>query len=419
MCLNPLFMKKATVFLALLFSINSIIGQSGQQRPNIFIDCQMNCDFIYLKQELRFINYMQNRDDADIYILATTQRVGSGGREVQLAFEGNEDFNTHKDTVRYQTDQNDTDAIIREKLLKNLKKGLLPYMLMTDISKQIEYSIPDHIENFEDNGAEINDPWNYWVFNIGGNAYLNGEASYRQSSLQGRFNASRVTEKSKFRYFYNYSFSNSTFILTDGEEFSSFIKRYSNFFMYVHSINEHWSAGLRSDFGSSTFGNTDFDGTIKPAIEYNIYPYKDASTRRFSLQYSIGPEYKDYTDITIYDKLEETVLRHNFNIEFEQTQKWGSVEVDFGAGQYFHDLKLWSLFLNPNLEWIVFKGFSLDFGGFGSFVADRINIAKSDITDEDIILQIKQLNTNFTYYSYIGINYRFGSKYNNFVNPRF
>ena len=112
-------------------------------------------------------------------------------------------------------------------------------------------------------------------------------------------------------------------------------------------------------------------------------------------------------------------MRHNLDIEFTQTQQWGNISLDIGVQQYFHDLTLFNAFINPNIEWQIFKGLSFDLGGFASFVSDRINIAKSDISDEDILLQIKQLDTDFTYFTYFGLNYRFGSKYNNFVNPRF
>ena len=80
---------------------------------------------------------------------------------------------------------------------------------------------------------------------------------------------------------------------------------------------------------------------------------------------------------------------------------------------------MFNAYINPNIEWQIFKGLSIDIGGYASFVGDRINIAKSDISDEDILLKIKQLDTDFTYFVYFGLNYRFGSKYNNYVNPRF
>lgn len=392
-------------------------SQSNTGRPSIFIDCQMNCDFTYIKQEVTFINYMQNREEADVYILATRQSTGAGGREIQLTFIGNQAYQALRDTILYNTDPNATDAIERELFVENLKKGLLPYLLKSSLADQITYSVST--EGLDTQEESIDDPWNYWVFNIGGNVFINGEQSFSGSDLTGRFNASRVTDKSKFRYGFRYNYEQSKFTLTDGEEFISIIRRFNNDLLWVKSVSANWSLGFRAEAGSSSFGNTDFYATIKPAIEYNIFPYDDSSTRRFSFLYSLGPEYKNYTDTTVFNKVVETVVRHGLDIEFEQTQKWGSLEFDMGVNQYLHDLSLWSMYINPNLEWVVFKGLSLDFGGFASFVGDRINIARSDITDEDILLQIKQLDTDFTYFTYIGINYRFGSSYNNFVNPRF
>lgn len=404
-----------TLSLSLLFSIISF-AQDRNDRPDIFIDCQMNCDFVYIKQEIQFVNYMQDRQEADVYILATRQSTGAGGREVQLAFIGNEDFSEIRDTIKYFTDPNATDAIEREQFVNELKKGLLRFLIQTPLIDQISYDVKSE-EGAAEN-TEVDDPWNNWVFNIGGNAWLNGESTYSSVDLIGRFNASKITDKHKFRFSTFYNYDKSTFKLTDGDE--SFIRRsYNVQLVYVKSMGPNWSIGFNTRTGSSTFGNTDISTTFRPAIEYNIYPYDEASTRRFSFFYSVGPEYYNYTDTTIYNKLSETRMRHGLDIEFNQTQKWGNISLDIGVKQYLHDLKLFNAYFNPNIEWQIFKGLSIDLGGFVSFVNDRINIAKSDISDEDILLQIKQLDTDFTYFMYFGLNYRFGSKYNNFVNPRF
>ena len=184
-------------------------------------------------------------------------------------------------------------------------------------------------------------------------------------------------------------------------------------------MGEHWSLGGISQSGSSTFGNTDVSAFIKAALEYNAFPYSDSQTRRFSFFYAIGPEYYDYTEATVYEKEKEWAARHGLTIEYDQTQKWGNIYITFGVQQYFHNLNLYNAYLYPSLNWQIFKGLSISLGGYFSFVNDRINIAQSAISDEDILLQLKQLDTDFTYFSRIGINYRFGSKYNNFVNPRF
>jgi hypothetical protein len=413
---NCITMKvKLTLLLSLIFSA-TLFAQSPKDRPDIFIDCQMNCDWIYIKQEIQFVNYMQNRQEADIYILATRQRTGAGGREVQLAFIGNNQFSAIKDTIVYFTDPNATDAIEREQFVGELKKGLLQFLIKTPMIDQITYDVKTG-EGITDNTV-VDDPWNFWVFNIGGNSWLSGESTYSNVDLTGRFSASRITEDHKLRFSTFYNFEKSTFRLTEGDE-SFIIRSYNVRLTYVKSLGPKWSVGFRTRTGSSTFGNTDISTTIKPAIEYNFFPYSEASTRRFSVNYSIGPEYYNYTDTTIYNLLSETRMRHGIDIEFNQTQQWGNISLELGIQQYLHNLELFSTYLNPNIEWQIFKGLSIDVGGFVSFVSDRINIAKSDISDEDILLQIKQLDTDFTYFTYVGLNYRFGSKYNNIVNPRF
>ncbi len=405
---------RLTIIFSILIS-TTFLAQNLKQRPDIFIDCQMNCDWVYIKQEITFVNYMQNRQEADIYILATRQRTGAGGREIQLAFIGNKEFSTIRDTIKYFTDPNATDAIEREQFVNEIKKGLLQFLVQTPMINQITYEVKD--EDGTQN-TEVFDKWHNWVFNIGGRGWMNGESTYSNVELTGRVSASNVTDKHKFRFSSFYNFDKSTFNLTSGDE--SFIRRSYNLrLLYVKSLSPYWSVGFRTGTGSSTFGNTDISTTLKPAIEYNIFPYSEASTQRFSFNYSIGPEYYNYTDTTIFNRLSETRMRHGLEIEFDQTQKWGNVSFDIGLEQYFHDLELYNVYFNPNIEWQIFKGLSIDIGGYISFVSDRINIAKSDISDEDILLQIKQLDTDFTYFTYFGMNYRFGSKYNNYVNPRF
>lgn len=409
-------MKSIFIFFLSIFLGSLLSGQVTDNRPDIFIDCQMNCDWIYIKQEIRFVNFLQNRQEADVYVLATRQRTGAGGEEVQLSFNGNNEFSAIRDTIIYFTDPNSTDAIRREQFVSEIKKGLLQFLIQTPMIDKISYTVES--ENEEITNTEVNDPWKNWVFNIGGNGRLNGEASYSGISLTGRFSATNIDDDHKIRLRSFYNFDKSTFRLTDGDE-SFILRSYNVRALYVKSLGPNWSAGFQTRVGSSTFGNTDISASFRPAIEYNVFPYSEASVRRFSFNYAIGPEYYNYTDTTIYNQVSETRLRHGLNIEFNQTEKWGNVSIDIGVQQYLHSLKLFNAYFNPNIEWQIFKGLSIDIGGYVSFVTDRINIAKADISDEDILLQIRQLDTNFTYFTYFGINYRFGSKYNNFVNPRF
>ncbi len=51
----------------------------AQERARVFLDCGA-CDFNYLRQEIQFVDYVRDRTDADVHVLATTQRTGGRGR---------------------------------------------------------------------------------------------------------------------------------------------------------------------------------------------------------------------------------------------------------------------------------------------------------------------------------------------------
>ena len=386
-------------------------------RPSIFLDCQTNCHLRYVKEKINFVDYVLDRQNADIYILATSQRASGGTRQVQLLFVGTGDYTSMTDTIEFYWQANVSDALDREILVKNLKKGLLPYLIKAGMLDQLEYTLAQL--DIDSSSVPEKDPWNYWSFNIGTQLRLDGEESYSEIDISGRFSAQRVTEAEKITLFSRYNYELSKFTLTDGEVIENIVTRFFVFSEYVKSLNSHWSVGARGDIGSSSFGNTDIEGSFSPAIEYNVYPYSESNTKRLSFLYSIGPDYNNYTNITIFDKLKEVVIRQGINIEYDQTQKWGDISFDARFRQYLHNLKLFSVQFNPNIELNLVKGLRLDIGGYIEYVGDRINIAKSDISDTDILLRTKQLDTSYSFGTYFGINYRFGTRRNNIVNPRF
>jgi len=408
-------MKSAIATLLLVFSC-SILASQENAKPDLFIDCNINCFFNYVKENITFVDHSLERMEADIFVLVTSFSTGSGGREIQLLFQGNEDFQNRVDTLTFFYDPNDTEFIQRDKLVDNLKKGLLPYIIQTPLMDQLTYEV----ETSDDSTVvEEEDPWDYWVFSLGGNGWMNGESSFNSLNLNGRLFASRITEEHKFRFSANSRLNRSKFTLTDGETFISEIINYNTSVLYVKSMSPKWSLGLIADAGSSTFSNLDISTGVKPTIEYNLFPYDEAQTKRFTFRYSIGPEYYNYSDSTVFDKLSEIVGRHSLDIEYLTTQKMGDVSLDFGVEQYLHNLNLYNIYFDPSISWQLFKGFRIRLGAFVSWVNDRINIPKESISDEDILLQIRQLDTQFSYFGNFGINFRFGSVKNNFVNARF
>jgi len=67
----------------------------------------------------------------------------------------------------------------------------------------------------------------------------------------------------------------------------------------------------------------------------------------------------------------------------------------------------------------LFKGFSLELRGNYSMIHNQLSLQKSAVSQEEVILQQRQLETQYSYWGTVGINFTFGSIYNNIVNPRF
>ena len=409
-------MRSHLVLFFLLIGL-ALTAQDNALLLNVFVDCQTRCNMTYIRQEVTFIDYQRERQGADVYVLVTSQSASAGAREMQMIFVYDGLENLEDDTILYYREANISDLEELQLFERNLKKGLLPAILQTELADEIEYSL--EVPEEEKISGEVLDPWDYWSFTVNMNLRLNGESRFSEQGFFGRLNANRVTEEHKIIFSTWYDLDKSKFTLDDGEVVESENKRYRFFGQYVKSISDHWSAGIRTFVGSSTFGNTDFEGLLTPGIEYNVFPYSENSTKRFTFFYSTGLIYRNYMAPTIFDKLEESLWRQSLDVEYSLTKRWGDISFDIEFDQFLKDLSLYSISFNPNVELNLVRGLRLEFGGFISFVGDRVNISKEEISAQDIILQNRQLDTDYSYFTYMGFSYRFGSRNNNIVNPRF
>jgi hypothetical protein len=71
------------------------------------------------------------------------------------------------------------------------------------------------------------------------------------------------------------------------------------------------------------------------------------------------------------------------------------------------------------LELRIAKGLSISLYGSAAAIHDQLSLVKENIPLDQILLQRKQLATQFQYFTSFGLTYTFGSIYNNVVNPRF
>jgi hypothetical protein len=413
-------MKKILLLALAIFSVCNLYSQEEKSKKiRLFLDCQSYCDQDYIKREIPFVDYVNDRFQSNVFVLSNHQITGSGGREYKLQFTGREIFNGVNDTLSFVRPATATDDEGRQQMVQTLKMGLIKYLARTDQGKNLQITMKESSEgsSVDTEEPEI-DPWNLWVFNARLNGYLNGDKNYFSNSFNTAFTASRVTEKLKTTTSLSYGVNTNRYGSgEDALEFSNENYRGSN--TTVWSLGEHWSAGGFFEVRRSDFSNYSSSWTLNPAIEYNFFPYAESNNHYVGLMYKIGPSYFDYIEETIYLETEELRFKHNLSLDVSFNKKWGQISGSAGFGHYFHDFSKNRVTFSGNADLRLYKGLSLNFGGYYALQRDQLNIAKGNISNEDLLTRRRQLDSNYSFFTNFGIRYRFGSIYNNVVNPRF
>jgi len=401
------------IFIASSYSEEEVdIEELKKSAPKIFLDCR-RCDRDFIRTEIPFVNFVRDRKDADVHILVTTQRTGAGGTEYTMAFIGQKDYADIKNTLKFVSSQTDTEDDIRRGIARNLKMGLVPYAAKTPIADCISILFEEEVEP-----TSVEDKWNFWVFSVRLNSFLNGEKTSNYTSLRGSLSANRITPDSKLRMSLSANYSESNFDI-DGETISSYSDRKSFSGLYVKSISEHWSIGTWITASSSTYNNIDFALSPSPAVEYNLFPYSESTRRQLRFLYRFGYNFRRYKEETIYDKISENLLSESLSVTLELKERWGSISTSVEGSHYFHDLGKYRVEVYSDLSLRIFKGLSLNLFGAFSAIHDQLSLPKGEATLDEILLRRRELETSFDYFASVGFSYTFGSVYSNVVNPRF
>jgi hypothetical protein len=417
-------MRKLTIYrLVLLICIFATPGLLFGQEENkeqesirqdavrIFIDCQ-RCDMNYIREEITYVNYVRDVREAQVYILETRQGTGSGGNEYTFTFLGQNDYLGENDTLVYSSAPDEPGDRTREARTQMLRLGLMKYVAKTPLFNEVNIS-----HGVEREEKELIDKWNYWVFELETRPRFELEETKREVSLRNSISITKINEDWKVELGYDHSYNREKYF---DDDTVTYIKRSQGLDnLIVRSLGEHWSAGIALDISSSTFNNTKLGIDAFPSIEYNIFPYSQATRRQLRFLYGAGYSYNMYNDSTIYNKMEDKLFQQKLEIAFQIQQKWGSVNLSMEASNYFHDWTKNRFELDGSLRVRIFKGLSLQLNGGVALIHDQLSLEKGDVSDAERLLDLKELQTAFTIDGSVGITYTFGSIYNNIVNPRF
>jgi len=392
----------------------------------VFFDCpnfSRGCDFDFMRTEITFVNWVRDRESADVHLLISTQETGGGGSEYTLTFIGRRRFTGSTDTLRFFSTSTQTSDEIRHGLARVIKVGLMRYVAATPLADkiQISYTAPSQ----QAAAAAVHDPWNYWVFTVrfGGNYFA--EKSQNFFNANTGLSATRTTELWKFNLGLSGRYSESNFHFRQDSvtafTIQSVARRYDGNVLLVRSLGTHWSTGLRGTGTHSTFLNQRHVLKLTPAIEYAFFPYSQSTRRFVTLQYAVGLSQASYLDTTIYDRTKETLPLQTLTLAVTATQPWGTVFVSAEGSSFYRNntLNKNSLSFFGNADVRLFKGLSLSLFGSVSFIHDQLFLPKGGVDEATLLLQRRQFETSFSYQTFLSLSYRFGSTYNNVVNPRF
>ncbi len=381
---------------------------------NLYIDCN-NCDRTYIRESVTFVNHVRDLGESDIHVLVVNRRTGGGGNQYEFEFIGRGDYKDRGLKLNYFSSSDATWDEIRSGWVQKLMTGLLFYL--ADRPQANGFKIVSTRDIHEKKTVEVEDPWNYWVFDIDGNGSFQTESSQNRNRIGGDVSADRVTEDWKFRSRIYFNRNTQSFETDDGK-ISSISEWKGAWARIVKSMGPHFSSGFGGSVDASTFRNNDGSFSLGPAIEYSFFPYSEITRRILTLEYSLSGQRINYDQSTIYNKTEETLFRHDLEAQLRFITPTGYASVNGEFSQYLHDLSKNSIEFNGQLSQRLFKGFSVNLRAGMEIIHDQLYLPKGDASLEEVLLRQKQLATTFEYNGSIGLSYTFGSIYNNIVNSR-
>lgn len=421
---------------ALLLSLSLTLGAPGLLRAQppapvpaadstrtgavrAFLDCQSpRCDFDFMRDQIRWVNWVRDRLFADVQLLVTTLGTGSGGSEYTVNAIGLDRYRGKADTAVVFIPPNESADNARRALARTFSLLLAPYAAKTPVAGLLTMTYAAPATTPGESGP-VRDPWNFWVFRVGANGFANGEKQSNFRHVNLNTSANRVTEAWRISLSANLGYDESRFDLGDEGQFVNLQRNYGVNTLVVKSLGQHWSAGVTASATHSDFFNQDVVVRVAPAVEYNFFPYRDFTRRQLTAQYSLGVASFRYKETTIFDQDQETRPVHNATLNWSARQPWGNVNLNVFGTQYLHDMQRYNYGAGGNINLRITKGLSVNFGGNYSRVADQLYLRKGALDDNQIIARQQALATNYRYFGNFGVSYTFGSIYNTIVNPRF
>ena len=400
-------------FFFFLFII-SISAFSQNNSIKLFLKC--SCDSNYIRDQINYIDYVRDQEDANIILEVYGDPNGNRGK-YSIYFIGKNNFIGMDDKLSFESHPKMTNDEIRSGLKDKIQTGILKYLVKTTDINDLNISITKPENNIYDYDSLIVDKWKNWIFEISASGYYEKESSRKVNDFNGRFEVNRYTEDWRIETTLRF-FKRIEEFLSENNNFKSSRVYKGAYGKIVRSISDHWSTGIFYGLSEDSYENIKFSNNFSPAIEYSIFPYKEVVRREMVLEYKIGYRKNNYQSKTIYGKNDEFLGIHSFAFKTRYRQNWGDIYSRFSFFTYLHDNSKNRLTFDNYLNIRIFEGFSLRLGAEIRFIRDQINLAAGQASIEDLLLQQRSIATDFYNEFRLGLTYTFGSAFNNIINTR-
>ena len=386
--------------------------------PSLFIDCAF-CDDEHIRREIPFVNYVRDPEQADIHMFITRVQLTRGGAEYEISFIGLRRFSELDIELGYTAGRNETWSETRDSLNNLIRSALMPYLSQTALLNSITYTV-DTSQRAVTSISVEEDPWDFWVFEAYvGSLELELESNRTVFDSRWGIYADRVTDEWKLRFRPYFNFEYVEIEQDEEDNVVSSVERHGIDSHAIKSVNQHWSAGLFATYLTRNDRNTRNRVEVNPGVEYSLLPYSEATRRAITLRYLVGYTWYDYFDETIFGETEQHLLNQQLQGSIDIQQPWGSVSGGIIGSHYLHDISLRRVEFFGSISVRLLEGLALSFSSGLEMIQDQLTLRAGDTSIEDILLQRRELATDFEFSGSIAVTYTFGSDFANVVNTRF
>ena len=367
------------------------------------------------------MNWVREPQDAQVYILMTGQQAGGGGFQYAFDFEGRGALSELRDRYLFTSSGTDVEEEVVGGLSRTLAAGLVRFAARGGFADMLrvtgaQRTQPAEREQERDEGE---DPWNYWVFALRGNMELDREDQEKQDRYSFSASANRTTDDWKVDLGGNLNVFRRRVTYEDGDVYRDDRDDWGTRLLAVRSLSPHWSVGFMTSSGSSTRFNRDFGFEFSPAVEWNYFPWQESTRRRLVALYTVGYNYLDYDEVTVYEKLKESLVQQRLDLQFRVQEPWGNMSLNAEARQYLQHTDQYSLQFGGEVDYRLVRGLGVTLEMNYEVIHDQRYLSGEGLTPEEILTSRRALATGSRFSVDVGLSYRFGSIFNNVVNARF